>query len=144
MFNLDFTGNQIFYCNFGWKSHYFNFFLNTRQTKYRKDIIFIFLRLGLEVPNVNSWNFFYFMSIIILFIKTNRSEPFFLDNPVYVYFCYIKFYTIFLLFYTTPRKMLRMFWNAYTFQNIIEKFFFTWNQFKDILISRIFQANIWF
>ena len=39
---------------------------------------------------------------------------------VYIFFYYVKFYTIF-AFYTflrTPKKMLRMFWNAYTFQNI--------------------------
>ena len=46
-----------------WK--FIPFFLNTWQRKYSNDVLFIFLRLG---SNVNSWNFYYFMSIIYFWI----------------------------------------------------------------------------
>ena len=65
------------------------------------------------------------------------------------YFIIISNFILYLYFSIQPptKKMLRMFWNAYTFQNIFEIkncILFTWNQLKDILLSRLIQANIWF
>ena len=57
-----------------------------------------------------------------------------------------KYYFYIYIFYTLPKFELQIFWNVYTFPNIFEKkivFLFTRNQLKDILISRIIQANIW-
>ena len=56
----------------------YSIFLKYASKKILKKYTFHFIRLGLEVLMFNSWNLYYFMSIIFIFIKKNRNESFFL------------------------------------------------------------------
>ena len=92
-----------------------------------------------------------YIYIYIIFLFESAYILIRLHSKKYIHICiffyYAKFYTNFLFYiFLTPRKktLLLMFWIEYTFQSIVENFFFTWNQLKDILISRIIQSDIRF
>ena len=114
-------------------------------------IIYIMFEMKGQIIYSQNYIYIYYIYNVIASLKLLINIFICLRTKKYmhIFLYYITFYAIitFYIFFPPPKKMIRMFWNAYAFQNIFEKkncIFFNWNHLKDIMISRIIQANIWF